>query len=493
MCGKTVDKELTTGLSLCAFRFSIDPRMANEPGTLFRTVPVHHWRPARVRGDLKVLSWPEARIMLACILFGCLWIIFSNRILDLLNYDPVDSVQLQIYKGINFIVATGLLLYLVLRRSFDRWRQAEQKFREIEERFEYAGRVATDAIWDWDCVTDTIWVSESFSKLFGYTSEEMDPTSFVLTKLMQNIHPEDRDRMIATARKTIDGGGKMWAVEYRYRRKDGSYAWVEGHGYVIREETGQALRAIGCATDVTARKLAAEKLERSHRQLRALAARMESLREEERRRIALEIHDDLGQMLTALKMDLRWAEKYLERESSKTLNPVLDKMVQAGELVDATIGSVQRIARDLRPNALDALGLAAALKHEAARWQHRIGIACQVSVSEPSPSPPPNVATTVFRIFQEALTNVARHAEATEVQVDLREEDGQIVLRVSDNGKGIRPADLEDSKSLGLLGMKERTEALGGQVTFQNQAPRGTIVALRLPQNASHTNVWELP
>jgi len=198
-------------------------------------------------------------------------------------------------------------------------------------------------------------------------------------------------------------------------------------------------------------------------------------------------------MLTALKMDLRWAEKYLERESSQTLNPVLDKMVQAGELVDATIGSVQRIARDLRPNALDALGLAAALKHEAARWQHRIGIACQVSVSEPSPSPPPNVATTVFRIFQEALTNVARHAEATEVQVDLREEDGQIVLRVSDNGKGIRPADLEDIKSLGLLGMRERTEALGGQVTFQNQAPRGTIVALRLPQNASDTNVWELP
>ena len=273
----------------------------------------------------------------------------------------------------------------------------------------------------------------------------------------------------------------MWAVEYRYRRKDGSYASVEGHGYVIRDETGQALRAIGCATDITARKLAEEKLERSHRQLRALTARQEFLREEERRRMAREIHDDLGQMLTGLKMDLRWAEKHLALESSPTLNPVLDKIVEAGELVDATIGSVQRIAQELRPAVLDALGLTAALQHEVARWQNRTRIACHLSAAEPAPSPPPDVATTVFRIFQEALTNVARHAEATEVQVDLRQEEDQILLRVSDNGKGIRPADLEDSKSLGLLGMTERAEALGGQVTFQNQAPRGTIVTLRVP------------
>jgi len=467
--------------------------MANEPGTFFRTVPVDHWRPARARGDPKVLSWPEARIVFTYILSGCLWIIFSDRLLDMLNSDPVDSVNLQTCKGINFIVTTALLLYLVLRRSFARWRQAEQKFREIKERFEYAGRAATDAIWDWDFVTDTIWVSESFSKLFGYTSEEMDPTSFVWNKLIQNIHPEDRDRMIATARKTIDGGGKMWAVEYRYRRKDGSYASVEGHGYVIRDETGQALRAIGCATDVTARKLATEKLERSHRQLRALAARMESLREEERRRMAREIHDDLGQMLTGLKMDLRWAEKHLEREGSKTLNPVLDKIVEAGELVDATIGSVQRIAQDLRPGVLDELGLAAALKHEAARWQTRTGIACQLSVPESSPSPPPHVATTVFRIFQEALTNVARHAGASEVHIKLREDGDHWVLEVQDNGKGLSETDLANPRSLGLVGMMERARAVGGEVTFLSGTPPGASVRLRVPRHAPKETIWELP
>jgi signal transduction histidine kinase len=142
---------------------------------------------------------------------------------------------------------------------------------------------------------------------------------------------------------------------------------------------------------------------------------------------------------------------------------------------------VQRIAQELRPAVLDALGLTSALQHEVARWQNRTGITCHLSAAEPAPSPPPDVATAVFRIFQEALTNVARHAEATEVQVDFHQEENQIVLRVSDNGKGIRPADLEDSKSLGLLGMTERAEALGGQATFQNQAPRGTIVTLRVP------------
>jgi PAS domain S-box-containing protein len=461
--------------------FNIGMRMANEDGTFLHTISDAHWRPARAHRAPKVIPWSEARIVLTYILLGCLWIIFSDRLLDVLNYDPVDSVNLQTYKGVNFIVTTGVLLYIVLRRSFDRWRRAEQKLREIEERFEYAGRAATDAIADWDFVTDTLWVSESFYTLFGYTRQEMDLTTLPWARHVQNVHPEDRERMTATARNAIDGGGKIFRNEYRYRRKDGSYAFVEGHGYVVRDETGQALRAIGCLTDVSERKLAAEKLDRSHRQLRALAARMESLREEERRRIAREIHDDLGQMLTGLKMDLRWTEKYLERESSKSLNPVLDKIVQASELIDATIASVQRIARDLRPGVLDDLGLAAALKHEAARWQDRTGITCLLSTPEPSPSPPPRVATTVFRIFQEALTNVARHAEATEVQVDLREEDGRIVLRVSDNGKGIRPADLEDPKSLGLLGMTERAGALGGQVAFQNQAPHGTTVTLRLP------------
>jgi signal transduction histidine kinase len=217
--------------------------------------------------------------------------------------------------------------------------------------------------------------------------------------------------------------------------------------------------------------------------LRALSARLESLREEERSRIAREIHDELGQTLTGLKMDLRWVEKRLSRESGPSLNPVLDKIVEAGELIDATIASVQRISTELRPSALEDLGLSTALKQEAQRFQERTGIACKLRAPELPSALSRQVATAMFRIFQEALTNVARHAVAKEVQVELSEARGQLVLQVADDGKGIRPSDLTDPKSLGLLGMRERAELLGGEVTFQPGAQCGTVVTLRVPQN----------
>jgi signal transduction histidine kinase len=241
-------------------------------------------------------------------------------------------------------------------------------------------------------------------------------------------------------------------------------------------------------TDITTRKEAERKLDGSRRQLRALSARLQSMREEERARIAREIHDELGQALTALKMDLRWAEKRLGRESSLTLNPILDKIVEAGELVDATIASVQRIAVELRPRVLEDLGLTVAVRHEARRFEQRTGVRCRLQLPEADPMLADEIATSMFRILQEAITNVARHAEATEVEVQLVQEADGLVLRVADNGKGIGPADLEDAKSLGLLGMKERAESLGGEVTFQRGSPRGTVVKLVLPLPSHSTS-----
>jgi signal transduction histidine kinase len=238
-------------------------------------------------------------------------------------------------------------------------------------------------------------------------------------------------------------------------------------------------------SDVTARRQAEQKLAQSHRQLRALSARLECMREEERTRIAREIHDELGQLLTGLKMDLRWIENRLSgQDAPASLNRVLDKVVEATELVDATISSVQKIAADLRPGALDTLGLAAAIQHEATRFQGRTGIAARVHVPEPPPLVPGPAATAVFRILQEALTNVARHAGGTEVTIDLREEGERVVLQVRDNGRGLRPVELEHPKSLGLLGMRERAMLLGGEMDFASGPGGGTVVTLRLPRAA---------
>jgi two-component system sensor histidine kinase UhpB len=425
----------------------------------------------------------ELCIVLSYILCASLWIVFSDMALDWLTQNPYWSAELQTFKGLNFVAVTTVLLYTVLQRSFNRWRRAERKSREIEERFEFAGRAATDAIWDWNLATSAVWFSESFYQLFGFSREEIE-VELNTSGVACRVHPEDKDRWMKTILQAVEGGARQWNVEYRFKRKDGSYAFVEGRGYVVRDKSGRALRAIGCTTDRTGSKLAADELERSRRQLRALSARLQSLREEERTCIAREIHDDLGQTLTALKMDLRWVERRLAGETTPHLNPVLDKIVEAGELANATIASVQRISSELRPGVLDDLGLSAALRHEAQRFQERTSIACTLRADDVPPTLARQVATAVFRVFQEALTNVARHAEATEVQIDLREQAGHLILQIIDNGKGIRASDFEDAKSLGLLGMKERAESLGGEVTFQPNLSGGTAVRLRVPCGA---------
>jgi signal transduction histidine kinase len=223
-----------------------------------------------------------------------------------------------------------------------------------------------------------------------------------------------------------------------------------------------------------------ERLRASEEKLRALAAREQSVREEERARIAREIHDQLGQALTGLKMDLTWLNARLPGQKT-----VAEKVQSMFRLIDDTIQSVRKIATLLRPEVLDQLGLAAAVGWQAREFQMRTGIRCKVSVpAEPVPAGP-ELSTAAFRIFQELLTNVARHAGATRVEVSMRADGGRLLLEVQDNGKGISEADLSGSKSLGLLGMRERAMAFGGSVEFSGTGGTGTRVAVVLPLPAA--------
>ena len=422
------------------------------------------------------------------VLFGGIWIVASDLLLFRLIGQQNDSVILQTVKGLNFIATTGVILFYVLQRAYTSREQAERASRLNAERFELAARAASDALWDWNLVTDDIWWGEGFRTLFGHAPEEMEPTIESWTK---RIHPDDKERTVSGIHKVIDGGGDTWLDEYRFRRKDGSYAHILDRGYVIRVE-GKPVRMVGGMSDITARKEAEEELLRSRQQLRALSARLESMREEERTRIAREIHDELGQLLTGLKMDLRWMEKRIgEIDGKPALNPVLDKIVEAGELADQTITAVQRIASELRPGVLDQLGLFTALKHEAQRFQTRTGIVSKVDLPPRQTEIPSQVATVIFRIFQETLTNIARHAGATGVSVAIQDQGEWVTLEVADNGKGMPAEALTNPRSLGLLGMKERAAALGGEVTFRRGPDQGTIVTGRLPRGARDANFWE--
>jgi PAS domain S-box-containing protein len=210
-------------------------------------------------------------------------------------------------------------------------------------------------------------------------------------------------------------------------------------------------------------------------QLRALSERIEAAREEERTNIAREIHDELGQALTALKLDLGWVARRINGDPA--LGPKLETMAHA---TDEILAQVRRISAELRPGILDDLGLRAAIEWQAEEFARRTSTGCTVKTEIGDLRLERSLATAVFRIFQEALTNVARHASATEVDVTLRLERGQLKLDVADDGVGV-PEIAPRSTTLGLLGMRERARRVGGDCQIKRRSPRGTIVSVSVP------------
>ncbi len=225
-----------------------------------------------------------------------------------------------------------------------------------------------------------------------------------------------------------------------------------------------------------------EMLQQSYSELRALSARLRAAREEESARMAREIHDELGQLLTALRLDAAWLEKHLRASSRTTRGELSGKLQSMIGLLDAGMAAVQRIVTELRPGILDQLGIEAAVEWYVGEFQRRTGIACTLRSSLGDAALDGDHSTALFRILQEALTNVARHAEATAVEIRLAAAADRIVLTVTDNGRGIAPDQIADSRSLGLLGMRERARALGGDVVVRVRTGGGTAVEASLPR-----------
>ena len=233
--------------------------------------------------------------------------------------------------------------------------------------------------------------------------------------------------------------------------------------------------------EIAERKAIEEDLRRAEERVRAFAAHIESVREDERTRLAREVHDELGQTLTGLKMDLSWLEKRLPKEAET----VADRMKSMLVLVDATIQSVRRISSALRPQVLDDVGLIGTLRWQAGEFQLRTGIRCNVDLPAEELVLDRARSTAAFRILQETLANVARHAGATRVDISLRMDTDHFILKIADNGRGLSEAELRDPKSLGLLGIRERAFLLGGGVDIEATGGKGTTVTLSIPHPRS--------
>jgi signal transduction histidine kinase len=236
-------------------------------------------------------------------------------------------------------------------------------------------------------------------------------------------------------------------------------------------------------TEIAERQRAEEQLRASLEQLRALAARLQSVREEERTSISREIHDELGQACTAIKMDLALIGRRLTKKQSQ----LHAKVYSAIQLADNMIGTLRRIASELRPRTLDDLGLPAALESQAQEFESRTGIRCSVTLPQVPLTLDADRSTAIFRIFQESLTNVARHAQATRVEALLKEETDRVIFQVFDNGRGFDPEEAKARKSLGLVGMQERALLLNGNLTIEGVPGSGTTMTLTIPLPSSVT------
>jgi two-component system sensor histidine kinase UhpB len=294
--------------------------------------------------------------------------------------------------------------------------------------------------------------------------------------------------------------GARYDAEYRIVRPDGQIRWIADHGFILQTRGGTISRIAGIAEDITEKKRVDEalrqanseleervqsrtaELEWSRQELQALIGVQESFQEEERKRIARELHDELAQKLTVLKLRIASIMAVVSDKEPGLTHQIQD----ANSLLTEAIHAVGQIAANLRPVVLDELGLVAALRDLVEEFSQRTKVECELSVHPADLSVDSRLATPLYRMVQESLTNVARHAQATEVIVSLyRDASGTIKLDINDNGKGFSNVDHSMRRSFGLIGMRERAAMLGGEMKIHSQPGAGTSIEIVIPQRTA--------
>ncbi|MFO0775842.1 MAG: PAS domain-containing sensor histidine kinase [Nitrospiraceae bacterium] len=348
-----------------------------------------------------------------------------------------------------------------------------------------------DGIYGVDREGRATFINPAVTAMLGWTAAELigRPMHALVSYCHADGRPYPSDE--SPVAKTLLNGSSHATSDDVFWRRDGTSFPVEYSSTPIREG-GRVVGAVVVFRDITERHQAQSHLEDTLERLRTLSQRLQTVREEERARIARELHDELGVALTCLKMDLSQIFTRCEGEfAAQTAEPssgvrtfVADKVTAMTRQVDDTLAAVQRIVAELRPGVLDDLGLVAAIEWQCRDFERRTGIGCVLSVTAEDIVVEPPRATALFRVCQEALTNVMRHANASVVTVRLWEDDGDIHLRIRDNGKGIPAGKIEDGQSFGLMGMQERMRALDGTLQIDSKPGEGTTILVRVRSEA---------
>jgi hypothetical protein len=330
-----------------------------------------------------------------------------------------------------------------------------------------------DQAWLKDTESRYIQVNEAFMTACGLKAED------ILGKTPRDVWPADwGGKYVDTDMAVVKSGQRMRYEEQRFSAA-GEVRWFDTIKTPIFDAQGKVIGTAGISREITDRKRTEQELRDSRAQLRELSAYLQTVREEERTRIARELHDELGQMLTAIQLGLGALDSAVRTGSdAAALSSGLAGLLT---LADNASHAVQRLATDLRPPILDGLGLGAALEWQTEAFAERTGIACELVLLPPGAQLGGDVETAVFRIVQEALTNVARHAHATRIEVTLHLDQGRLFLRIVDNGKGMLLSELAQRRRLGIVGMRERAYMLGGEFRIQSSPGHGTQIEVSLP------------
>ena len=365
----------------------------------------------------------------------------------------------------------------IVRDISDR-KRTERLLKFNEERFRLVGEATNDILWDWDLVTQEHWWSPNAREKFGY-DHDAEPS---ITAWTDRLHPDDRERVMAIVEQALASETRMVTAEYRFRLADGSYGHFYDRGQIIRDASGKPSRLIGAMIDVTFSKRAYASLEAAYQRLQSLSRELQTVEANERRRLSRELHDEVGQLLTALKFDLEATRQALGDNETVSVPRARERTRRALETTDELFVRLRRVVRALRPSVLEELGLKDALEAMVSEIQSRSDLVCSVSVEGKAAedAATPTIEAALYRMAQELVTNVVRHAQAMTLSVVLDADVSQWRLTVQDDGVGFNPK-AESISGMGIRGVRERAEILGGHVDVSSLPGAGTTITVWIP------------
>lgn len=387
-----------------------------------------------------------------------------------------DKAQIIADAGIGISLLLTLLTWLLVsgrERAIKTARDMNRELIKSEASLRALLDTASEGIWVIDADKRTVKVNRALLDMLGTSEHDM------LSRSIYDFADKESFAIFQSRIGNLHEAGARQHFEMELKCNDGRKIYCQFNTATIRDAQGNSIGSFALITDITERKHAELALLESRSKMESLSMFLQSSLENERKRIARELHDELGQTMTALRFDLKWLDENIPAQE----NNIRDKLLSMKQLVGKTVDSIRRISEGLRPGMLDDLGLAAAIEHHVVKFSEQSGIECALFMSDTDFDLDEQVATALFRIVQESLTNVARHSCANQVTIRLQELGDQILLIVQDNGCGLPAVNDTRKKTYGLMGMRERVKMLGGTLDVFNEAGAGARIEACVPKH----------